>query len=112
MSNCSNHRKDVHGETDMQHLAEEIGNLHYEVLAAFLYKLSRKLLDDAKKDFAADRKVLGKKLLDASLSTHDAHVHIYNAWVICQPHMLTNEAEDEVSDTTKLLKEQNPETDK
>lgn len=87
MSNCSNHRKDVHGETDMQHLAEEVGNLHYETLAAFLNHLQQKLQFDAEKDFKAGRIKLAAELRNAGLKIDGAWWHIYNAWEISSPFM-------------------------
>lgn len=89
MSNCSNHRKDVHGETDMKHLAEEIGNLHYETLQNFLGYLGIKLYKDSIKDRIAGREKLGYSLLDASDNIQSAANNIKTAWQICKPFMET-----------------------
>ena len=87
MSNCSNHRKDVHGETDMKHLAEEIGNLHYETLSILLIYLNKKLVEDSKKDNAAGRKVISRALNKAANDIKSAQIHISRAWEISKPFM-------------------------
>jgi hypothetical protein len=87
MSNCSNHRRDVHGETDMKHLAEEVGNLHYETLQNFLVYLCTKLYRDGLKDRMAGREKLGYALTDASDKVKEAAGHIKEAWQISKPFM-------------------------
>lgn len=93
MSNCSNHRKDIHGETDMKHLAEEIGNLHYETLAILLNNLSGKIQRDASKDMKAGREKLARKLWKAKDQIQDAFFSIYEAWKICEPFMEAEKSE-------------------
>lgn len=66
--NCSKHKKDILGVTDMKDLAEMIGDLHYETLSEFLDKLSDKLYLDGAKDSAANRIKLGDMLHYAGLT--------------------------------------------
>lgn len=87
MSNCSNHRKDVHGETDMKHLAEEIGNLHYESLQNLFFELSIKLYQDGVKDTDNGRVELGAALDHASDHLSNAAHCMQRAWKVCEPFM-------------------------
>lgn len=87
MSNCSNHRKDVHGETDMKHLAEEIGNLHYESLSILLYHLSKKMDSDSQKDYKAGRKKIALLLEYVGVSLFEASTRMERVWKICEPKM-------------------------
>lgn len=88
MGNCSNHRKDLFGQTDMRHVAEDIGNLHYNSLMNLLRYLSEKLQRDAWLDFKAGRKNLGSSLANASRSIEEAHRCIKSAWKISEPFMI------------------------
>jgi len=87
MSNCSNHKKDVLGQTDMKHLADDIGNLHYESLANFLFHLEQKLKKDAALDLLGGRKKLSLSLSSASRKISMAWLHIKQAWEISKPFM-------------------------
>lgn len=87
MSDCSQHKKEVAGISDMKVLAEMIGNLHYESLAHLLYHLSDKLYEDGKKDFHAGRTQLARELFKAQLSVHEAHTEIEQAWKLSKPFM-------------------------
>lgn len=87
MSNCSNHKRDVLGQTDMRHLAEDIGNLHYQSLASLLYFLSDKLYTDGRKDFNAGRTKLAQHLFEAQKTVHRSHQHIDMAYRISEPFM-------------------------
>lgn len=57
-SDCSKHKKEVLGCSDMKQLAEMIGDLHYESLEIFLRELKRKLEADGRKDFEEGRILL------------------------------------------------------
>ncbi|HXS61096.1 MAG TPA: hypothetical protein VN703_09845 [Candidatus Sulfopaludibacter sp.] len=61
MKDCSNHKKDVAGISDMKELATLIGDLHYETLGDFLHCLSNKLKIDSDKDLANGRKTIKNK---------------------------------------------------
>jgi len=87
MSNCSNHKKEVAGISDMKLLAEMIGDLHYEALAEFLLRLREKLGDDAKIDADGNRTLLSNKLWLASGGIYTAYVNIVIASSISKKFM-------------------------
>ena len=91
MSDCSKHKKEILGCTDMKVLAEMIGDLHYQQLALLLYHLSDKIYYDGKKDFNAGRTNLAKYLFKAQISVHESHTHIEEAWKISKPFMKDTE---------------------
>ena len=70
--NCSQHKKEVAGISDMKQLAEMIGDLHYETLAEFLNALAEKLHNDYVKDDEAGRTELAKCLLWTYYGIHKA----------------------------------------
>jgi hypothetical protein len=80
MSNdCSQHKKEVAGISDMKVLAEMIGDLHYETLSHLLHHLSKKINTDAVKDYKEGRTKLSlcldkaqRKLFESSLTMKDA----------------------------------------
>ncbi len=87
MSNCSNHKKDVAGISDMKVLAEMIGDLHYETLTELLVELNIKLYRDSKRDCKIDRERLSHHLSEASFEMGKSAHHIYKAWQISKPFM-------------------------
>lgn len=87
MSDCSKHKKEVAGMSDMKELTGMVGDLHYETLAKFLSELSNKIYDDGIKDFNAGRTKLSSRLYVAtSLIGHASH-HILKACKISEPFM-------------------------
>lgn len=84
---CSQHRKDVAGITDMKQLAEMIGDLHYEVLAELFSHLEKKFMDDYEKDNKAGRPELAMCLWDASIDAGCIAKYIQHAWQISKPFM-------------------------
>lgn len=84
---CSNHKKDVAGITDMKLLAEMIGDLHYESFSDLLYHLSEKIYRDGQKDFVNGRTHLSHHLFVAQMKLHAAHQEIYQANKISKPFM-------------------------
>ncbi len=68
-------------------LAEELGNLRYDVLAKFLYELSEKLFADGTADGERKRYQLGNRLFLAGGGLAVAAAEIDKAWKICEPHM-------------------------
>jgi hypothetical protein len=87
MSDCSKHKKEVAGVSDMSELARQIGDLHYATLAEFLNRLSEKLHADYVKDMEAGRIELSKCLLWAHYGIYKASHGIERAWKISQPFM-------------------------
>ena len=87
MSDCSNHKREVAGITDMKVLAGMIGDLHYETLSVFLDELTNKLYLDGAKDRAAKRFDLARFLEMAASDIYSAHIEIESAWQISKPFM-------------------------
>lgn len=73
MSDCSNHKKEVAGITDMKVLAEMIGDLHYETLTEFIKQLALKMKIDSIQDEDNGRVKLGGSL-------YMCHYELINAW--------------------------------
>lgn len=87
MSDCSRHKKELFGQTDMKVVAEAIGDLHYETLTELLDQLSVKLFMDAAKDRAAGKKAIANILEHAASPIHEASIFIEHAWQISKPFM-------------------------
>lgn len=87
MNDCSKHRKDVFGETDMKKVAEEIGDLHYAALFDLLLSLSEKIKADALKDREGDRPFLANALDISWFHVKAASNYIEAAWEISKRYM-------------------------
>lgn len=87
MNNCSQHRKDVFGKTDMKEVAKEIGDLHYEALTKLMYELQAKILTDGAKDIIAKRTDLGTALLAVSDNISGAWIAMRKVWKLCKDKM-------------------------
>ena len=74
-------------EGSFEKLAEEIGNLRYDVLSNFLDLLSKKIYIDGEKDRGRGRIKLSQSLLFACESLEEARVHIETALKISRPFM-------------------------
>lgn len=90
INNCSKHKKDIAGITDMKVLAEMIGDLHYETLTELLMHLFLKIGSDGRKDLHAGRIQLGCRLLNAEVKLCAAYLEIKEAWKISKPYMTKN----------------------
>lgn len=84
---CSKHKKDVAGISDMKELAGMIGDLHYQTLAELLTFLREKLWKDGHKDYQAGRLGLGHTLMRASYLMQDVEKLVIEAWEISKPFM-------------------------
>lgn len=84
---CSGHKKDLFGETDMKVVAEAIGDLHYETLSELLGHLGAKIFSDGLKDESEGRKWLGYELQKSGRSIGAAKFHLSKAWIISKPFM-------------------------
>lgn len=87
MGNCSNHRKDLFGQTDMKVVAEAIGDLHYETLAKLLKEIGNKIFYDSRKDRENGRTKLASQLWQSSLHIGTASGYISEASKISEPFM-------------------------
>lgn len=84
---CSQHKRDIAGITDMQALGEMMGNLHYETLTELLRHLAIKINLDSVNDTNSGRKELGRNLYFASTHLELAFEWIENAWIVSKPFM-------------------------
>lgn len=84
---CSNHKKDIAGITDMKELAELIGDLHYESLTFLFDHLQIKFWHDSNKDFNKGRTKLGNELYEMCVAMRQACAHSNQAWEISKPFM-------------------------
>ena len=73
---------------DMEALANDIGNLRYDALSAFLGLLSEKMAEDGINDKAANRVKLARCLKSCSKRLKAAQLEIDHAQIICSPHQL------------------------
>lgn len=87
MDDCSKHKKDLFGETDMKKVAEAIGDLHYESLSKFLWELQTKFHNDSINDIKGQRFKLGHLLHRASKLVYEASNEIERAWQISKYFM-------------------------
>ncbi len=86
-SNCSKHKKEILGCSDMKQLAEMVGDLHYETLAEFFDELALKIYKDSIKDEKSGKVSLANCLKDATKGITDAFLDISKAWEISKPFM-------------------------
>lgn len=77
----------VHGIDYPEDLAEQLGNLQYDVLAKFLTELAEKIKKDSEADAGRGRPKLSKALSNASLALNDAASEILQAWKNCKPYV-------------------------
>lgn len=84
---CSRHKKEVAGISDMKQLAEMVGDLHYESLTQFLGALAEKISMDGHKDEANYREKLAGQLSNVASCLAKASIHSRRAWEICKPFM-------------------------
>lgn len=66
-------------------MAENIGGLYYDSLAAFLLDLSEKIQADADKDHARGRTKLSGNLYECAAQLKTAAQAAERAWTICEP---------------------------
>ena len=86
-SDCSKHKRDLFGETDMKVVAEMIGDLHYESLTELFHYLENKLWIDSQKDKANGKTDLSSFLVNACDGMGIAHQNMQKAWQISKPFM-------------------------
>lgn len=90
--NCSKHKKEIAGISDMKLLAEMIGDLHYESFAELLKNLSDKIYNDGFKDRNSGKVRLSNELYFASGHLREAFKNIESAYHISKPFMKENQS--------------------
>ncbi len=81
------HKRTIPGYNNMEDLANDIGDLHYEELAKFLFNLSQKIKSDGFKDLKRGRQKLSTSLLESSYHLNKAGYQIDKSWIISKPYM-------------------------
>ena len=69
-------------------LAEDLGNLQYDVLAEVLGLLAAKIEQDVTKDSERGRVKLAASLKQCADNLNNAEDAIIQAWAICQPYII------------------------
>lgn len=87
MNNCSKHKKEILGISNMNLLGEMIGDLHYQALSELLMSLASKISSDAENDKQKGREKLANELFKCADSVFTAEQKMLNAWYICKPYM-------------------------
>ena len=81
------HKDTVSYPGGMTQLVEDIVDLKYDSLKAFLKLLAEKVERDGKKDHGRGRTQLAGSLLEASKALTLSSKHIGKAWKISKPYM-------------------------
>lgn len=81
------HTNNVPGYDSLDDLVKEIGNLKYDKLASFLYKLSTELQRQSKNDKRRGRPQLSFLLYTASVPIYNSAKIMDRVWNICKPYM-------------------------
>lgn len=89
MSDCSKHKTEILGISDMNRLAEMIGDLRYDTMAILLSEIATKLSIDSKADQERNRPKLATSLAYAAEMINTAIGYIDRAWEISEPFMKT-----------------------
>jgi hypothetical protein len=86
MTTCQRHQLSIPGFSHEQ-LAEAIGDLRYDSLAALLAALAEKLERDAQADAGRQRHKLSSSLAEAAIKLTEAKSAVDRAWAISKPYM-------------------------
>ena len=81
------HKDTVNYPGGMTQLIEDVGDLKYDSLKAFLRLLAEKIERDGKKDSERERTQLAGNLFEASKALMLSSKHIGKAWKISKPYM-------------------------
>ncbi len=87
MDNCSKHKKEVAGISDMKVLAEMIGDLHYGELYTLLFYLYKKLDADAERDNIDGKEKTADALQYLGMSIFESSLRAEKLWNIVKPYM-------------------------
>ncbi len=72
---------------ELEELAEKIGDLRYDALAAFLSHLGAKLSKDSNMDHGRRRHKMASFLSQAAEKTSMARGFVHAAWEVAKPYM-------------------------
>lgn len=79
--------KEIEGYDSMQDLAEDLGNLRYDILAEFLSELSKKIYSDSANDHNNGRPLLAGELYCAGSALESVKESVDKAWYYCHRNM-------------------------
>ena len=87
MEDCSQHKKDLFGETDMKKVAIIIGDLHHKSLMELFYHLPNVFERLSEKDYYAGNNALGHNLNEIQLRLRQIQPFIKRLWEISKKFM-------------------------
>ena len=85
--------KEIKGYESMEDLANDLGNLRYDILASLLKKLSNKIGEDSSKDFSNNMPYLANELYCAGSALSNSADDISKAWYYCKRNMNDEDCE-------------------
>ena len=88
------HKASLKNYPNLESLADEIGDLRYDALEAFLHHLALKLKKDSEADAKRGRPQLAGNLMNASNFLETSAFEIGLAWKICAPYLEDGFPED------------------
>jgi hypothetical protein len=88
------HKTSIKYYPDLESLAQEIGDLRYDALEAFLHHLALKLNRDSKADAKRGRLQLAGSLMNTANFLETSAIEIGRAWKICAPYLEDGLPED------------------
>lgn len=84
---CSKHKTDLAGISDMRKLAEMIGDMNYKTLVDLFFFLSLKFSGDAHADLIKGRDQLAAELNMIATEMGSARMRMFKAWTISKKYM-------------------------
>lgn len=88
MDNCSQHKKDLFGETDMRKVAEAIRYMHHETRAILIDELSKEISREGWEDQKL-KPQLSEQLFTVAGYLCKAAIHSHFVFAISKPFMET-----------------------
>ena len=87
MGDCSNHKKEVAGISDMKELARMTADMHYGTLMEYLHELSKCIDADGEKDYNDKKVKLAAGLQYLGMGLFEAALRAEKVWKISKPFM-------------------------
>ena len=71
----------------LEELAGAVENMRYDRAYDFVYHLTRAFRKRALRDRVTGKKKLADRLTDTANHLDEASCELFNAWIVCKPHM-------------------------